>query len=51
MNDVRQTVQRPATAGPTPHDHAWRRIRREAGDPFRVVVEYRCDLCPARWTM
>lgn len=51
MSDVTQTPQGPVAAEPIPHDHAWRRIRDEVTAPFRVVGEYRCDLCPATWTM
>ena len=51
MSDVAQTAQWPGASEPGAHDHAWRRIRTQVTDPFRLVGEYRCDLCPATWAM
>jgi hypothetical protein len=36
---------------PAPHDHAWRKVHLNTSDPFRIVGEYRCDLCSATWSM
>ena len=32
------------------HDHAWRLVDK-SGARYGVVGEYRCDLCPAVWSM
>jgi hypothetical protein len=32
------------------HDHAWRRVD-GSSDLYGGVGEYRCDLCPATWSM
>jgi hypothetical protein len=34
-----------------PHDHAWRKVHLDTSDPYRIVGEYRCDLCSATWSM
>jgi hypothetical protein len=48
-----ETVQqsRPEVEDVAPHDHAWRKIHLDTSDPFRIVGEYRCDLCSATWSM
>ncbi len=54
MSDVAQQPRRDidAAAPSEPaHDHAWRKVHLDTSDPFRIVGEYRCDLCSATWSM
>lgn len=39
-----------APAAVAAHDHAWRRVGKDQGR-YGTVGEYRCDLCPAVWSM
>ncbi len=51
MSETAHSGLRVATDEPAPHDHAWRKIHLDTSDPFRIVGEYRCDLCSATWSM
>ena len=39
-----------ASGAGTEHDHAWRKVPGSVADE-RLVGEYRCDLCPAVWSL
>jgi hypothetical protein len=54
MSDIAQDVHADIDEVPSrepSHDHAWRKVHLDTSDPFRIVGEYRCDLCSATWSM
>jgi hypothetical protein len=51
VNETAQQELLVASDEPASHDHAWRKIHLDTSDPFRIVGEYRCDLCAAVWSM
>ena len=50
VQQQRQNVEDALPREPA-HDHAWRKVHLDTSDPFRIVGEYRCDLCSATWSM
>ena len=50
MSDIAQQPRQDLEEA-APHDHAWRKVHLDTSDPFRIVGEYRCDLCSATWSM